>query len=46
VPASDALLLTHLQRIPDRFRDFNFVIWIDDNSSCELLGGTSKLRKD
>ena len=46
LPAGDALLATHLERITDGLRDFEFVIWIDDKCARELLGSTRKLGKD
>ncbi len=39
-------MVTHLERITDGLRDFEFVIWIDDKCARELLGSTRKLRKD
>jgi hypothetical protein len=38
--------MTHLERITDGLRNFEFIIWIDNKCAGELLGSTRKLGKD
>jgi hypothetical protein len=38
--------VTHLERITDGIRNFEFIIWIDNKCARELLGSARKLGKD